>query len=190
MPELTSAALQEALANGRFFAASRCLGNHNELAEYAEYLLANGSADAQAWAQDILERQSEDYNAKFEAPYDVEAPMVNSLIVDDDNDAIVLDVENEYCVRWIANGKTIAWGDTIDLDDYSDEIGTYVRAEILGAGGIVYTQAIMFDYEGAPETENKTQQYDFWWIVSILPDTIVRFLKEIKIFGYLWEELN
>jgi hypothetical protein len=48
----------------------------------------------------------------------------------------------------------------------------------------------MFDYEGAPETENKTQQYDFWWIVSILPDTIVRFLKEIKIFGYLWEELN
>ena len=190
MPELTSAALQEALANGQFFAASRCLGNHNELAEYADYLLANGNEDAKAWAQDILDRQAEDYNAKFEAPYDVEAPMVNSVIVNDDEDMIVLDVENEYCVRWIANGKTIAWGDAIDLDDYSDEIGTYVRAEILGAGGIVYTQAIMFDYEGAPETENKTQQYDFWWIVSILPDTIVRFLKEIKIFGYLWEELN
>ena len=190
MPELTSAALQEALANGQFFAASRCLGNHNELAEYAEYLLANGSADAQAWAQDILDRQAEDYNAKFEAPYDVEAPMVKSLIVDDDNDAIVLDVENEYCVRWIANGKTIAWGDTIDLDDYSDEIGTYVRAEILGEGGIVYTQAIMLEYEGAPETENKTQTLDLWWLASIIPDTIVKFLKEIKIFAFLWEELN
>ncbi len=190
MPELTSAALKDALANGRFFAASRCLGNHNELAEYAEYLLANGSDEAKAWAQDILDRQAEDYEAKFEAPYDIEAPMVNSVVVDDDNDMIVLDVEDEYCVRWIANGKTIAWGDTIDLDDYSDEIGTYVRAEILGAGGIVYTQAIMLEYAGAPESENKTQAYDFWWIASIIPDTIVRFLKEIKIFAYLWEELN
>ena len=190
MPELTSAALQEALANGQYFAASRCLGNHNELAEYAEYLLANGDADAQAWAKDILERQAEDYNAKFEAPYDVDAPMVKSLIVDDDNDIIVLDAEDAYCIRWIANGKTIAWGDTIDLDDYSDEIGTYVRAEILGAGGIVYTQAIMLEYDGAPETENKSQSFDFWWIASIIPDTIVRFLKEIKIFAFLWEELN
>lgn len=190
MPELTSAALQEALANGQYFAASRCLGNHNELTEYAEYLLANGDADAQAWAKDILERQAEDYNAKFEAPYDVDAPMVKSLIVDDDNDIIVLDAEDAYCIRWIANGKTIAWGDTIDLDDYSDEIGTYVRAEILGAGGIVYTQAIMLEYDGAPETENKSQSFDFWWIASIIPDTIVRFLKEIKIFAFLWEELN
>ena len=190
MPELTSAALQEALANGQYFAASRCLGNHNELTEYAEYLLVNGDADAQAWAKDILERQAEDYNAKFEAPYDVDAPMVKSLIVDDDNDIIVLDVEDAYCIRWIANGKTIAWGDTIDLDDYSDEIGTYVRAEILGAGGIVYTQAIMLEYDGAPETENKSQSFDFWWIASIIPDTIVRFLKEIKIFAFLWEELN
>lgn len=190
MPELTSAALQDALASGNFFAASRCLGNHNELVEYAEYLLENGSDEAKAIAQDILERQAEDYNAKYEAPYDVEAPWVNSVIVDDNNDMIVLDVENEYCVRWIANGKTIAWGDTIDLDDYDDELGTYVRAEIFGEGGIVYTQAIMFNYEGAPESENKTQSLDLWWVASIIPDTIVRFLKEIKIFAYLWEELN
>lgn len=190
MPELTSAALQEALANGQFFAASRCLGNHNELAEYAEYLLENGNDEAKAWAQEIIDAQAEDYNAKYEAPYDVDAPMVNSVIVDDDNDAIVIDVDNEYCVRWIANGKTIAWGDSIDLDDYSDEIGTYVRAEILGEGGIVYTQAIMLEYDGAPEQENKTQAIDFWWVASIIPDTIVKFLKEIKIFAFLWEELN
>lgn len=190
MPELTSEALKEALASGNFFAASRCLGNHNELVEYSEYLLANGSDEAKAIAQDILDRQAEDYDAKYEAPYDVEAPWINSVIVDDDNDMIVLDVENEYCVRWIANGKTIAWGDTIDLDDYSDEIGTYVRAEIFGEGGIVYTQAIMLEYEGSPESENKTQAFDFWWVASIIPDTIVRFLKEIKIFAYLWEEMN
>lgn len=190
MPELTSAALQDALASGNFFAASRCLGNHNELVEYAEYLFENGSDEAKVIAQDILDRQAEDYDAKYEAPYDVDAPWVNSVIVDDNNDMIVLDVENEYCVRWIANGKTIAWGDTIDLDDYSDELGTYVRAEIFGEGGIVYTQAIMFNYEGAPESENKTQSLDLWWVASIIPDTIVRFLKEIKIFAYLWEELN
>ena len=110
-------------------------------------------------------------------------------IVDDDADAIVLDVENEYCVRWISNGKTIAWGDSIDLDDYSDEIGTYVRAEIFGEGGIVYTQAILLDYEDAPESEAK-QERDFWWILSIIPDTIVKFLMDLDIFGFLYEELN
>lgn len=189
MPANTSENLKACMQNGEFFAASRCLGNHNELEEYANYLLENGSAEAQAVAQDILDRQAEDYDAKYEADYDVDAPMVNSVIVDNDSDSIVLDVENEYCVRWISNGKTIAWGESIDLDEYSDEIGTYVRAEIFGEGGIVYTQAMLLEYDDAPESEAK-QERDFWWILSIIPDTIVRFLMDLDIFGFLYEDLN
>ncbi len=190
MPELSSEALQNCMQKGEFFAASRCLGNHDELAEYADYLLENGSDDAKAVAQEILDSQAEDYNAKYEAPYDVEAPWVNSAIVNDDTDTIVLDVENEYCVRWISNGKTIGWGDVLELNEYSEDIGAYVRAEIFGEGGIVYTQAFLLEYEDAPEYENKTDFNDFWWVASLVPDTIVRLLRELDIFRYLWEELN
>ncbi len=190
MPELSSEALQNCMQKGEFFAASRCLGNHDELAEYADYLLENGSDEAKAVAEEILDSQAEDYNAKYEAPYDVEAPWVNSAIVNDDTDTIVLDVENEYCVRWISNGKTIGWGDVLELNEHSEDIGAYVRAEIFGEGGIVYTQAFLLEYEDAPEHENKGDFNDFWWVASLVPDTIVRLLRELDIFRYLWEELN
>ena len=118
------------------------------------------------------------------------APLVKEIVVDDAEDTIALDVDDALCIRWISNGKTVAYGNEIDLDDYSSEIGSYIRAEIFGEGGIVYTQAMLLEYEGAPEHEYKEDANDFWFFASIIPDTIVKFLKEIKIFAFLWEELN
>lgn len=188
MPENTSANLQACMTNGEFFAASKCLGNNEELADIANYLVENGDAEAVAIGQDILDRQAEDYNAKYEAPLDVEAPRINSVNVDDDADVISLDVEDDLCIRWIANGKTIGYGDEIDLDEYSDDIGSYVRAEIFGEGGIVYTQAFLLEYDGAPETKTKDFN-DFWWMASIIPDTLVRFLASLDIFKFIWAEM-
>lgn len=188
MPENTSAALQSCMTNGEFFAASKCLGNHEELAEIANYLVENGDAKAVAIGQDILDRQAEDYNAKYEAPLDVDAPRINSVNVDDDADVISLDVEDDLCIRWIANGKTIGYGDEIDLDEYSDDIGSYVRAEIFGEGGIVYTQAFLLEYDGAPETETKDFT-DFWWMASLIPDTLLRFIASLDIFKFIWAEM-
>lgn len=190
MPELTSEALKACMSNGEFFAASRCLGNHDELVEYANYILANGNATARAAMQDVLDRQAEDYDAKYEADFALEAPVISSVAVDEDNDTIKLNVSDAWAVRWIANGKTIAWGDEIDLDDYSNKIGSYVRAEVLGEGGITYTQAFMLEYDGAPEPEDQSGFVDFWQFASFIPDTIVRFLGSLKIFAYLWEALN
>ena len=187
MPENTSANLKDCMSKGAFFPASRCLGNHDELVIYADYLLENGSVAAKAAMEDVLARQAEDYNAKYEADYVTDAPFVNKVTVDDDADTIALDVSGEWCVRWIANGKTIAWGDEIALDDYSEDIGSYVRAEIFGEGGITYTQAFLLEYDGAPEAEDKSDAPDFWIFASFLPDTIVRFLAELPIFKYLFE---
>ena len=190
MPENTSANLQECMANGEFFAASRCLGNHNELVEYSDYLFKNGSDEAKAAMVDVRERQAEDYDAKYEADYVTEAPYINKVSVDETDDSIKLDVSNEWCVRWIANGKTIAWGDELDLDDYSDNIGSYVRAEVFGEGGITYTQAFLLEYDGAPESENKSNSPDLWIFASFIPDTLVKFLAEMPFFRILWEMIN
>ena len=191
MPENTSDALYTSMKTGAFFPSSKCLGNHEELAEISNYLLTNVSynAEAVAIANDILERQKTDYNAKYEAPLDVDAPVINSVIVDDRDDTITLNVTDGLCIRWIADGKTIAYGESIDLDDYSDEIGSYVRAEVFGVGGIVYTQAMLLDYEDAPTAETKDFT-DFWWILSFIPDTLVRLLGSMEFFQILWDALN
>lgn len=188
MPENTSANLQACMTNGEFLAASKCIGNHEELAEIANYLVETGDAKAAAIGQDIIERQAEDYNAKYEAPLDVEAPRVNSINVDNDDDTISLDVEDDLCIRWIANGKTIGYGDEIDLDEHTGNVGSYVRAEIFGEGGIVYTQAFLLEYDGAPETETKDFN-DFWWLASLIPDSLLRFLASLDIFKFIWAEM-
>lgn len=190
MPENTVDNLYNCMSNGEFFAASKCLGNNEELNEIAMYLIENGDADAAAIGEDILARQAEDYNAKYEAPLDVDAPVINEITVDDDADTIKLDVEDDLCIRWISNGKTIAYGDEIDLDDYAGEVGAYVRAEVFGEGGIVYTQAMLLDYQGAPEHEYKEDASDFGWLASIIPDTLVRFFASLSIFRYIWEAIK
>ena len=190
MPENTVDNLYNSMKNGEYFAASKYIGNHEELNEIALYLLENGDDAAAAIGADILARQAEDYNAKYEAPLDVEAPVISEIVVDDTADTIKLDVDGDLCIRWISNGKTIAYGDEIDLDDYSGEVGAYVRAEVFGEGGIVYTQAMLLDYEGAPEHENKENASDFGWFASIIPDTIVRFIASLEIFKYIWEAIK
>ena len=192
MPENTVENLKTAMSTGAFFAASKKLGNNEELKEICNYLLENGDAEAVAIAEDVLARQVDDYNAKYEAPLDVEAPYINSVTVDEADDTITLDADDALCIRWIANGSTIAYGNSIDLDSYGAQLGNYVRAEIFGAGGIVYTQAFLLEYEGAPidTTEKDTDFRDFWEYISFIPDNLVRLLGSLEIFQIIWDALN
>ena len=191
LAENTSENLKAAMSAGAFFAASKKLGNNEELKEICNYLLKNGDAEAKAIANDVLARQADDYNAKYEAPLDVEAPYINAVVVDDAEDSITLDTTDDLCIRWIANGKTIAYGNSIDLDEYGANLGSYVRAEIFGVGGIVYTQAFLLEYDGAPiDTTEEEKFYDFWEFASFIPDNLIRFLGSLDIFRYIWEALN
>ncbi len=176
MPELTSAALKSAMKNGEFFAASKYLGNIDEMKAYSDSLKAIGSDEAIAFAaklDEILASDDKKFNAtKNEAAL---APKITNVVVDDIEDTITLTTENTLVTHWIADGKVIATGNTIDLDDYSDKIGKYVRAETLGEGGIMYTQAFVLDYEGAPTAE-KESFTDWGTLASAICDTPVKFL--------------
>lgn len=190
MPENTVDNLKNAMSKGEFLAASKCLGNHEELELYANYMIESGNKKASAIGQDILARQAEDYNAKYEAPLDVDAPKVNSIAVDDDADTLSINASDAYCIRWITNGRTLAFGDSIDLDDYSGELGSYVRAEIFGEGGIVYTQAFLLDFDGELEGNVDSEFKDFWKLLAFIPDTLVRFLGSLDIFSFIWDAMN
>lgn len=70
---------------------------------------------------------------------------IQSLNIDDDNDTITVLASNYDVIEWIADGEVIATGETIDLREYSDEIGCYVRFQIKNDGGIVCSQPFVCD---------------------------------------------
>ena len=59
--------------------------------------------------------------------------------------SISIEGKNYNRVQWISNGKIIAEGEKIDLIAASQNIGCYVRAQLLGKGGICLTQAFVLD---------------------------------------------
>ena len=70
---------------------------------------------------------------------------ISEVIVDDDNDIISVAASNYDVIEWIADGEIIATGETLDLREYSDEIGCYVRFQIKNEGGIVCSQPFVCD---------------------------------------------
>lgn len=71
---------------------------------------------------------------------DYQPPIITNIQVDNDEDTITIDGEYYNQVEWIADGKVIAIGNTIDLNDHEGEINSYVRAQLKGDEGISFTQ--------------------------------------------------
>lgn len=72
-------------------------------------------------------------------------PKVTKITVDDDQDTITVSAINYKKIDWIADGDIIAHGETIHLREHSNEISCYVRAQLIGDGGVCLTQAFVLD---------------------------------------------
>lgn len=193
MPENTSANLKANMANGEFFAASKYIGNFNELVTLRDELVASNNSAASAMVEKLnaiieqskLEMAEGDEGQKYEAPETAESPLFTNVVVDEDEDTIALTAENALIVHWIANGKVIHVGNTIDLDNYSDKIGSYVRAEAYGEGGVMYTQAFTLEYDGAPVAAEREFFVDLGGIATAICDIPVKFLLSILPLNFI-----
>ncbi len=170
MPEKSIDGLRTSMEDGTFFAASHYIKNAKELAIFSSEI-------------------GEDLSTEWTADMSLPDPIVRSITVDDEEDTIALAVENARTVHWIADGEVIAVGDNIDLDDYSDQIGSYVRAEVFGDGGILYTQAFVLSYDEAPETESNDGFFDFGNIFKRLYEVLMIFIENNKTLNALYEWL-
>lgn len=70
-----------------------------------------------------------------------ETPAITDIVVDQNEDSITIEGNHYNTIEWVADGNIIATGNTIDLDNYDDQINNYVRAQLKGEGGISFTQA-------------------------------------------------
>lgn len=66
-------------------------------------------------------------------------PVIKNIKVDSAAVSITVTVENSDRIVWISNGKIVAVGDTINIRE-CENIGSYIRANISGPGGIAFTQ--------------------------------------------------
>lgn len=78
-----------------------------------------------------------------------EAPRITDIKVDQDANSITIAAEYADKIQWVIDGEVVAEGGSIDLNDYQDKVHNYVRAQLMGPGGIAFTQA--FGIEGGLE---------------------------------------
>lgn len=163
MPELSEEALRESMETGAFFSCS-----HYARADLGDEF--NGEA--------------------YETPY------VSYIEVNNDTDTVSFNAENFNYVRWYSDGEIFAEGEnltSVDLNEYEDKIGCYVRFTLTGEGGILYSQAFPTEKEGA-ETELPTviPTFDIPLALRGLADT-ANFLTGWTVFMmviryFLWGE--
>lgn len=67
-------------------------------------------------------------------------PTIENISVDQDENDITIKGDNYNTIQWVADGKVIATGNTIDLNDYEDQVNCYIRAQLIGDGGVSFTQ--------------------------------------------------
>lgn len=173
MPSNTVDNLKTCMQQGAFFAGSRFIKNTPELEQFSKELGYNVADENGEW---------------YASPYLVQ-PVITKIAVDDEEDTIAITAENYLTIHWIANGEVIHVGSDIDLDDYSDKIGSYVRAEVFGEGGILYTQAFTLDYDGAPEAEN-TFFFDWGNVIKLFADSILYVCGKSELFCKIWFALT
>ncbi len=171
----TSESVKNALLKGEVLPQSTCLSNRDELEQiakslkdfYGETALYNKIAtlikeyDAEREEKDKSGDDGQvgvSYTALNDEGYLATAtrPSVKSIIVNEAEDTITIDSENALLVRWISDGKLIATTKAddlaFDLNNYEDVINGYVRAEIFGEGGMVYTEGFTLNADKATDS--------------------------------------
>ena len=173
----TSESVKKALLNGEILPQSTCLSNRDELAQIAISLKEfYGETPLFIEITNLVTQYDAEREEKDKSGDDGQVgvsytaldnegylatdtrPSVNSITVNEAEDTITIDTENALLVRWISDGKLIATtkadDSAFDLNDYEEEIKGYVRAEIFGEGGMVYTEGFTLNADEASESGN------------------------------------
>ena len=134
LEECTEEAVKDSMINGYFFAASKFQRNTKRADEITE--------------------------GDGKVAYVTNIAVDGNKIKIDWKDTCEHETPDTWTVEWIADGNVIKTSeistgtDTIDLSDYSDELGCYVRFVIKNADhGVTYSQAFELQYEGRVDKE-------------------------------------
>ena len=70
---------------------------------------------------------------------------IERITVDEEQDIITVTANNYETIEWISDGEIIATGNSFNLRENSEKLGSYVRFQIKNEGGIVMSQPFVCD---------------------------------------------
>ncbi|MDY5588945.1 MAG: hypothetical protein SPF30_03170 [Arcanobacterium sp.] len=71
----------------------------------------------------------------------IPAPSITAVVVKDgSDDSITVEGKNYSKIQWIIDGKVVAEGNTLDLNNYESVVHNYVRVQLIGENGIAFSQ--------------------------------------------------
>lgn len=130
MPELSQEAFEDCMRSGAWFSVGRV----------DTYYLGD------------------DFNGTGNLP-----PAVSKIYVDNETDTISFEGSEFNNVQWITDGRIIAEGEgltSIDLNAYENVLGSYVRFQITGPGGILYSQPFVTMADGVEYSSDVYRTFD------------------------------
>ena len=164
MPELTQEAFEDCMRSGAWFSVGRV---------------------------DTL-YLGDDFDGKGNLP-----PAVSSITTDNETNTISFTGSEFTNVQWISDGKIIAEGKdltSIDLNEYEDVLGCYVRFQITGPGGILYSQPFVTMADGVEYKATVYKTFDSSMIFRALATvfdvlighTFIAVLLKRVLWNYVW----
>ena len=124
-------------------------------------------------------------------------PAVSRVYVDEETDTISFDGSEFDNVQWISDGKIIAEGKgltSLDLNAYEEELGCYVRFQITGPGGILYSQPFVTMADGVEYTSDVYKTFDMSMVFRFFTDlfdltvgrTFIATLLKKLLWNHIW----
>ena len=122
LPELTVDATRKSLETGAFYAVARVDRRLevNHLNRDGVVMRSGGNAEVAYLYTEMT------------------APSISNIVVN--ASTITIEGTDYDYIGWVADGLEIARGNTINLSDHSDQVNSYIRAHVVGSGGVAYTQ--------------------------------------------------
>ena len=118
-------------------------------------------------------------------------PAVSRIAVDQTAGTITITASKYDSITWVSNGEIVATGATLRLADHDAKIGSYVRAYLLGDGGILYVQP--FTVLRAGQTlakEDIPKVFDRSVPLRLLSDAMELIMKVFPPLKWAWQLIS
>jgi len=120
-----------------------------------------------------------------------EPPKISRITVDEAKGTITIAAKNYDNIVWVSDGEIITIGKTLKLADHDANIGSYVRAYLLGPGGILYVQPFTVLRAGqALVKEEIPRVIDISLLWRSLADVVKFFAPKYTPLWFVWRLLT
>jgi len=118
-------------------------------------------------------------------------PAVSRIEVSEAAGTIAITAQGYDEIVWTSNGEIVARGEVLDIAAHEEEIGSYVRAYLLGPGGILYIQpfTVLRPGQTLPKEEIKNP-FDYSIPLRLLVDVLEFLAPKYSPLWFAWMAIS